>query len=573
MSLATPGSAPARPRPLMLIVMDGWGIGDPASTCNATTCAPTPNLRRLYAEYPSTRLQASGEAVGLLPGQMGDSNVGHLNLGAGRIVWQNLPRIDRAIRTGEFQRNPALTEAIGRAAPQAALHLLGLVSDGGVHSHIRHLYALIDMAAKAGVRSVFVHVFLDGRDVPPKSALEWVPALEAELSRRGIGRVATVMGRFYAMDRDKRWDRVEKAYRAMVAGDGERTAPTAEAAIHTAYEAGETDEFVAPTVIKSFDMVGAAPSAARTLCRAEPDCAGGCGTPAPTPPANAAVADASAGRPDARILPGDSVIFVNFRADRAREICHALVDTDFTGFVRPGVAGVPAGGPPGVHLAAMAEYDTTLGVPVAFPPQELRLTLGELLSSLGLTQLRVAETEKYAHVTFFFSGGREEPFPGEDRVLVPSPKVATYDLKPEMSAPEVTSKVLEAIASRTYDFILLNYANPDMVGHTGVWEAALKAVETVDDCLGQVVGACLSAGGVALVTADHGNIEKMREDDGEPHTAHTSDDVPFLLIDPTRRNARLRDEGILADVAPTILTILKISRPPEMTGRPLFVEA
>lgn len=524
----------------MLIVLDGWGIGDPASPCNAVAAVRKPNLDRWFAEFPSTRLQASGEAVGLLPGQMGDSNVGHLNLGAGRIVWQNLPRIDRAVRAGEFQENSVLKDAVALAVPEGkALHLMGLVSDGGVHSHVRHLDALIDMAAKAGLRNVFVHAFLDGRDVPPKSALDWVPAVEAELARRRVGRMATVMGRFYAMDRDRRWDRVEKAYRAMVAGEG-RTAPTAEAAIREAYEAGETDEFVVPTIVKSEGTTGSRASGALA--------------PAATP-----------GRPDARILPGDSVIFFNFRADRAREICHSLVDTDFAAFDRPG-------GRPPIHLAAMTRYDISLDVPVAFPPQELRATLGETLSGLGLAQLRIAETEKYAHVTFFFNGGREEPFPGEDRVLVPSPKVATYDLKPEMSAFEVTAKVLEAIASRAHDFILLNYANPDMVGHTGVWEAALKAVETVDDCLGQVIGACLAAGGAALVTADHGNIEKMREADGEPHTAHTSDEVPFLLIDPTRRGVRLR-EGILADVAPTVLQILQIGQPAEMTGRPLFVEA
>ncbi len=506
-------------RPLVLIILDGWGWAPP-SPGNAITQARTPNFDNLRAAFPFTVLGAAGEAVGLPEGQMGNSEVGHLNIGAGRVVYQDITRITKAIRTGEFFRNPVLVAAMEKARSRS-LHLLGLVSDGGVHSHLEHLYALLEMARRFSVERVFIHAFLDGRDVPPASAGGYLAALEEKCRELGTGEIATVMGRYYAMDRDKRWERVEKAFAALVAGEGEK-ASSARAALEASYARGVTDEFVVPTVITD-----------------------------------------DFGRPRGTIAPGDVVIFFNFRADRARELTRAFTDRDFAGFPRKN-------GFPGVHFVCMTQYDATIEAPVAFPPVSLSSTLGEVLAGLGLRQLRIAETEKYAHVTFFFNGGVEEPNPGEDRILIPSPKVATYDLKPEMSAYEVTDAVLRELAADKYDVVVLNYANPDMVGHTGVLEAAVKAVEAVDECLGRVVAAVRARGGVALVTADHGNAEQMLEEDGTPHTAHTTNDVPFILVGEAYRGASLREGGVLADIAPTMLDILGVPRPEEMTGRSLL---
>ncbi|MBE3575056.1 MAG: 2,3-bisphosphoglycerate-independent phosphoglycerate mutase [Firmicutes bacterium] len=509
-----------RPRPVVLVVMDGFALG-PAGEGNAIWRAHTPHLDRYFREYPHCTLEASGEAVGVMAGQMGDSNVGHLNIGAGRIVYQDLVRIDKAIREGDFFRNPVLRGAMEHARTHHShVHLMGLVSPGGVHSHSRHLYALLQLAAQMQVAQVFVHAFLDGRDVPPASAREYLQELEDRCREYRVGRIATICGRYYAMDRDKRWQRVEKAYRAMVLGEG-LTAPSALAALDAAYERGETDEFVVPTVI----------------------------------------ADAQ-GHPVATVKPDDAVIFFNFRYDRARELTWAFTQPDFSGFARPRDLS-------SLEFVCMTRYDEELHAKVAFPPQELKNTLGEVLGNRGLRQLRIAETEKYAHVTFFFNGGEEREFPGEERILVPSPKVATYDLQPEMSAYPVTDKLVEAIESGRFDVIIANYANCDMVGHTGVMPAAIKAVETVDTCVGRVVDAVLAAGGEILVTADHGNADQMLEPGSDkPHTAHTLNPVPAILIG-HRQPVRLRD-GILADIAPTLLEILGIPKPPEMTGSSLM---
>jgi len=507
----------------MLMILDGWGMRPPCRY-NAVTEARTPNFCRLMEEYPHTLLESSGEAVGLPAGQMGNSEVGHLNIGAGRIVYQDFTRLDKAIQTGEFCRNPVLVEAMQKARERgSALHLLGLLSDGGVHSHIRHLFALLEMARQQGLQKVNVHAFLDGRDVPPSSALEYIDALEKKMQELAVGQIASVGGRYWGMDRDKRWDRVEKHYRALVLGEGLKAA-SARQAVEEAYQRGETDEFVQPTVVIDGN-----------------------------------------GEPRGVINDGDVVIFFNFRADRARELSWAFTLKDFDGFVRPRW--------PQVHYVCMTQYEVNIPAPVAFPPQNLTNTLGEVLARHGLRQLRIAETEKYAHVTFFFNGGVEEPNPGEDRILIPSPKVPTYDLKPEMSAYEVTARVIEEIKSDKYDVIILNYANPDMVGHTGVMEAAVAAVSAVDKCLGQVVEAVLAQGGAVLITADHGNAEEMKEEDtGEPHTAHTSSPVPFILVDPSRRGKKLRT-GALEDIAPTMLELLGLPQPPEMTGRSLIIES
>jgi len=509
-------------RPLALIILDGWGCAAEVRG-NAITLAHLPNFDRLREYYPYTTLNASGEAVGLPEGQMGNSEVGHLNIGAGRVVYQDITRISRAIRTGEFFTNQVLLGAMQKAAERrSALHLFGLLSDGGVHSHLTHLFALLEMARRIQAPLVFIHAFLDGRDVPPASARSYIQAVEEKCRSLGTGVIATVMGRYYAMDRDKRWDRVQKAFDALVYGQGE-TAPGADAAVAQSYDREVTDEFVLPTVILDGD-----------------------------------------GHPVGRVRPGDVVIFYNFRADRAREITRAFVDRDFSGFERPG-------GYPDVDYVCMTQYDATIQAPVAFPPRSLNHTLGEVLAAGGLKQLRIAETEKYAHVTFFFNGGVETPNPGEERILIPSPKVATYDLKPEMSAPEVTGAVLAEIAKDRYDVIVLNYANPDMLGHTGVIDAAVSALETVDDCLGQVVEAVVSRDGTALVTADHGNAEQMLEPNSqEPHTAHTTNRVPLILAGQKYRGSTLRQDGALEDIAPTMLEILGISQPPEMTGRSLI---
>ncbi len=503
--------------PIALIILDGWGVGQ-ASPSNAIACAAPPHMKLLTELYPNTVLACSGEAVGLPEGQMGNSEVGHLNIGAGRVVYQELTRISKAIRDGDFFANPVLGEVMAAVKKNgAALHLMGLVSDGGVHSHITHLYGLLTLARRSGLDRVYIHAYLDGRDVPPSSALEYLDALEAKAAELGAGRIATISGRYWAMDRDKRWDRVEKAYAALVRGEGER-ASTARAAVEQAYARGETDEFVLPTIV--------------------------------------------AGDDDCFIKAGDGVIFFNFRPDRARQLTRVFTDKDFAAFPRPWLP---------LNFATLTQYDETLPVPVAFPPQYIRNTLGEVFSAAGLTQLRIAETEKYAHVTYFFNGGEEKPLPGEDRTLIPSPKVATYDLKPEMSAVEVTDRVVAEINAGKYDLIVINYANGDMVGHTGQLDAAIKAVSVVDKCVGRVTDAIRSRGGVACITADHGNADQMTDENGEMMTAHSLNPVPFILVSERHRQARLR-AGILADIAPTILDLAALAAPAEMTGRTLIIK-
>ena len=491
--------------PTTLIIMDGFGTGA-QSAGNAIANAPTPNLDRIFAECPGCRLSASGLDVGLPEGQMGNSEVGHTNIGAGRVVFQDLPHISRDIQSGEFVKNTAYTEAMENCREWgSALHLMGLLSDGGVHSHITHLFALLQMAREQGIEKVYVHCFLDGRDVPPTSA---------KLQQLGVGQIATVMGRYYAMDRDKRWDRLQRAYDAMVCGQAPYE-PDPAAAVQKSYDAGVTDEFMEPVV-----------------------CAKG-----------------------AQFQDNDSVIFFNFRPDRAREITRTMVDEDFTDVQRT-TGFVP------VHFVCTTEYDATMpNVTVAYPRQKLENIFGEYISKLGLTQLRIAETEKYAHVTFFFNGGVEQVFPGEDRVLIASPKVATYDLKPEMSAYEVMEEAVRRILSGAYDVIILNFANCDMVGHTGIYEAACKAVTTVDECVAKVVEATSKMGGISLITADHGNAERMVDTDGEPFTAHTTNPVPFYIVG---ANVRLRD-GRLADIAPTMLDLMGLEKPAEMDGETLIV--
>lgn len=509
--------------PLVLMILDGWGLGEDCPA-NAITSANPVNFYRLQSRYPFTALEASGRAVGLPDGQMGNSEVGHLNIGAGRVVYQEITRICEAIETGAFFSNRELQAAVTFArSNQGTVHLMGLLSDGGVHSHLSHLFALLELCKQQGAPRVMVHCFLDGRDVPPASALVYIKTLEEKMAELGTGKIATVMGRYWAMDRDKHWERNERAYYAMVAGEGYK-APNARAAVQQSYEARVTDEFVEPTVI-----VG------------------------------------ESGEPVGRIQDGDGIIFFNFRADRARQITRAFVDPDFTGFDRRIL--------PRTYYVCLTQYDVTIDAPVAFPPQNLTNTLGEVLAREGLRQLRIAETEKYAHVTFFFNGGVEEPNPGEERILIPSPRVPTYNLKPEMSAPEVTARVIQEIDEDQYDVIIMNYANPDMVGHTGIPEAAVQAVRAVDDCLGQVVDRVVEKGGMVLVTADHGNAETMYEpENGEPHTAHTTCRVPFILVSEKHRGCRLREHGSLRDIAPTMLELLNIPVPPEMTGQSLIAD-
>jgi 2,3-bisphosphoglycerate-independent phosphoglycerate mutase len=503
--------------PTALIILDGWGIS-PQREGNAVRAAKTPVLDGLMAQYPTSQLQASGEAVGLMAGQMGDSNVGHLNLGAGRIVYQYVQLISQGIRDGSFFQNRRILEALELAKTRGvALHLMGLVSPGGVHSHTDHLYALLKMAKDLGLPQVYIHAFLDGRDVPPTSALGYMKELVAKMAEIGIGQVATVSGRYYAMDRDRRWERVQKAWEALVEGQGRIHTDPLEA-VQAAYDAGETDEFVLPTVIKNNGE-------AKT------------------------------------IQDGDVVLFFNFRADRARQLTSIFVQEDWDEF--------PCRRPQ-VHFLGLTRYDEKLPAPYAFPPQDMSNTLGEVVSRLGWKQLRIAETEKYAHVTFFFSGGEEKPFPGETRRLIPSPKVATYDLQPSMSAPEVAAAAIEEIETGEYDLIILNFANLDMVGHTGIMEAAVQAVETVDTCVGQVVEAIRRCGGQALITADHGNAEQMVDPGtGEPHTAHTNNPVPLILVSNGKYSLR---EGILADIAPTILDLCGVEPPAEMTGKSLLIK-
>ena len=502
-----------------LIIMDGFGI-NPDPTYNAITKAGTPVLDALSAKYPHTQIGASGMNVGLPDGQMGNSEVGHLNIGAGRIVYQELTRITKDIQDGEFFQKPELVKAMENAKqPGRALHLLGLVSDGGVHSHNTHLYALLEMAKRFDVPNVYVHCFLDGRDVPPSSGIDYVRELEAECERIGAGKIATVMGRFYAMDRDNIWDRVQRAYEAMVCGEG-LTAQSGHEAVEQSYAKGETDEFVQPTVVLE------------------------------------------GGKPVGMIGEGDSVVCFNFRPDRARQITRAFIMPDFAGFARKG-------GYKPVYYVSMTQYDETFtNIAVVNKPVHLTNTLGEYLSTLGLKQLRIAETQKYAHVTFFFNGGVEKQYPGEDRILVNSPKVATYDLQPEMSAYEVTDKMVEAVKSCKYDMIILNFANCDMVGHTGVFDSAKAAVEAVDTCVGRVAAAVDEMGGVLLITADHGNADKMVDTDGEPFTAHTTNPVPFCVVG---YPCTLREGGVLADIAPTMLKIMGLPQPEEMTGKSIIL--
>ncbi len=501
-------------KPVALLILDGFGKND-ADYGNAVAAANTPNLDRYFRECPNTLIGASGLDVGLPDGQMGNSEVGHTNIGAGRVVYQMLVKITKDIQDGVFFKNPALLHSMENCKKNgSALHLIGLLSDGGVHSHNEHLYGLLKMAKDHGLTKVYVHALLDGRDVPPSSAADYMRQLVAKMEEIGVGQVATVMGRFYAMDRDFAWDRVEKAYAAMVYGEGVKgSCPVA--AIEDSYKNGVTDEFMLPTV----------------TC------------------------------PDGAVKENDSVIFFNFRPDRARQITRAYVDPAFDGFTR-------RKGFFKLHYVCMAQYDATMpNVEVAYPPEALTMTFGEYLSQCGKTQLRIAETQKYAHVTFFFNGGEEKTFAGEDRILIPSPDVETFDLKPEMSAYEVTDAVVKAIESDKYDAIILNWANCDMVGHTGIFDAAKAAVEAVDECVGRTVEAVLKKGGAALITADHGNAEKMYEPDGSPFTAHTTNPVPLILAGCP---CTLKEGGRLADLAPTMLQLMGLPQPAEMTGESLI---
>lgn len=510
-------------KPIALIIMDGFGYNH-KDYGNAIRAAKTPNIDRLLANYPHTLIGASGMDVGLPEGQMGNSEVGHTNIGAGRIVYQELTRITKSIKDGEFFSNEAFTAAVENCKKNdSALHLFGLLSNGGVHSHNSHLYGLLELAKKAGLTKVYVHCFMDGRDVPPTSGADFVAELEEKLKEIGVGKIATVMGRYYAMDRDNRWDRVEKAYAALVYGEGNEAADAVEA-IQASYDNDKTDEFVIPTVIKKD------------------------------------------GQPVGTVKANDSVIFFNFRPDRAREITRAMCDPEFTGFER-------RNGVFPLTYVCFTEYDETIpGKIIAFHKEEITNTFGEFLAANGLTQLRLAETEKYAHVTFFFNGGVEVPNKGEDRILVKSPAVATYDLQPEMSAPEVGEKLVEAIKSDKYDVIIINFANPDMVGHTGVQEAAIKAVETVDTCVGNAVAALKEVDGQMFICADHGNCEQLIDyETGEPYTAHTTNPVPFILVnyDPAYT---LREGGCLADIAPTLIEMMGMEQPAEMTGKSLLIK-
>ena len=499
--------------PTVLLIMDGYGIAQPDSG-NAVSCASTPVLDGLFKTCPHTLLSASGEDVGLPDGQIGNSEVGHTNIGAGRVVFQELPRISNSIKSGEFFKNPQYIRAMDAISPDGALHLMGLLSDGGVHSHITHLFALLDMAKQRGVSRVYVHAFLDGRDVPPKTGLDFVTKC-AEKCRETGASIASVMGRFYVMDRDKRWDRLQKAYNTMVFGEG-KWFPDPAASVRASYDAGITDEFMEPVI-----------------CDKE-------GT----------------------IKKGDSVIFFNFRPDRAREITWALTEADFDGF-SPRADLYP------LQYVCTAQYDESLSLPIAFPPEKITCTFGEYMSALGKTQLRIAETEKYAHVTFFFNGGKEAPYKGEDRILVPSPKeFATYDLVPEMSANEVTEKVCSAITSGKYDTVVLNYANCDMVGHTGIMDAAVKAVETVDACVGRVLDAVLKMEGIMLITADHGNADRMTDSCGGPYTAHTTNPVPLILAGAPE--GTVLSPGKLSDIVPTMLRLMELKQPSQMTGKSLI---
>ena len=505
-------------KPVVLTIMDGFGY-TPEKEGNAIALAGTPNLDALCEKYPHTLINASGLDVGLPDGQMGNSEVGHTNIGAGRVVYQDLTRVTKAIEDGDFFTNKELVAAMENAKDKS-LHILGLLSDGGVHSHMNHLLALLDMAKKNGLKNVFVHAFTDGRDTDPQSAKGYVETVQAHMDKIGTGKFASVSGRYYAMDRDKRWERVEKAYDAVVKAEG-NTAESAVKCIEDSYAEGVNDEFIVPTVM------------------------------------------VENGKPVGKVNENDSVIFFNFRPDRAREITRAITDRKFDGFERTLVP---------TKFVCMTTYDATMeDVDVAFGPQDIVNTLGEYLSNNGKEQLRAAETEKYAHVTFFFNGGKEEPYKGEDRILIPSPKVATYDLQPEMSAYDLLDKVLGAIDEDKYDFIAVNFANPDMVGHTGVMEATEKAIKTVDECVGKLFEKVLSVGGSGIITADHGNAELMVDKEtGRPITSHSTNPVPFIVVGDEFKGAELLNDGRLSDIAPTVLSMMHMEKPEEMSGHSLI---
>ncbi|MCD8503326.1 MAG: 2,3-bisphosphoglycerate-independent phosphoglycerate mutase [Bacillaceae bacterium] len=506
-------------KPVALIILDGFALRDETKG-NAVYHAKKPNFDRLWNEYPHAQLLACGEAVGLPEGQMGNSEVGHLNIGAGRVVYQSLTRVNKSIREGDFFENETFNDAMDHAKQAgSSLHVYGLLSDGGIHSHINHLYALLELAKKKGLDKVYVHGFLDGRDVGPTSAEAYIQALEDKMKTLEVGELATISGRYYAMDRDQRWERVEKSYRAMVYGEGVKYANASEA-LKDSYANGIHDEFVLPAVMTKED-----------------------GTPVGT------------------IQDNDAVIFFNFRPDRAIQMSQVFTNEDFRGFDRGEKH------PKNLHYVCLTHFSETVQGFVAFKPTNLDNTLGEVVSQQGYKQLRIAETEKYPHVTFFFSGGREEKFPGEERVLIDSPKVATYDLQPEMSAYEVTDALLSEIAADKHDVIILNYANPDMVGHSGMMEPTIKAIETVDECLGKVIDAITAKGGYAVITADHGNADEVTTLDDKPMTAHTTNPVPVIV---TKKDAELRQDGILADLSPTVLDLLGATQPEEMTGTTLL---
>ncbi|QLF93286.1 2,3-bisphosphoglycerate-independent phosphoglycerate mutase [Pseudomonas sp. ABC1] len=503
---------PAAPKPLVLIILDGFGHSD-SPDYNAIHSANTPVYDHLLATQPHGLISGSGMDVGLPDGQMGNSEVGHMNLGAGRVVYQDFTRVTKSIRDGDFFENPALAGAVDKAVSAGkAVHILGLLSDGGVHSHQDHLAAMAELAARRGAEKIYLHAFLDGRDTPPRSAQGSIELLDATFARLGRGRIASLIGRYFAMDRDNRWDRVQQAYELIVDSTAQFSAATAQEGLQAAYARDESDEFVKAT------RIGEA----------------------------------------VHVEDGDAVVFMNFRADRARELSRAFVEDGFNGFERKRV-------PQLSDYVMLTQYATSIDAPSAFKPEPLTNVLGEYLANNGKTQLRIAETEKYAHVTFFFSGGREDPFEGEERILIPSPNVATYDLQPQMNAPQVTDRIVEAIEQQRYDVIIVNYANGDMVGHTGVFAAAVAAVECLDQCVGRITEALAKVGGEALLTADHGNVEKMEDEcTGQAHTAHTCEPVPFIYIG--KRNLRIREGGVLADVAPTLLTLLGMPIPKEMTG-------
>lgn len=503
----------ATPKPLVLMILDGVGHSETPEH-NAVYAARKPVLDRLMATQPNGLISGSGMDVGLPDGQMGNSEVGHMNLGAGRVVYQDFTRVTKSIRDGDFFDNAVIGSAVDKAvAAGKAVHVMGLLSDGGVHSHQDHLVAMVEMAARRGAEHIYLHAFLDGRDTPPKSAQPSLELMDSVFARLGKGRTASIIGRYFSMDRDNRWDRVQQAYELICDGKAEHAAASALKGLEAAYARGESDEFVKATTI---------------------------GSPV-------------------RVEDGDAVVFMNFRADRARELSRCFVEDGFDGFSRnrqPRLAG----------FVMLTQYSASIPAPCAFPPSELHNVLGEYLAKHGKTQLRIAETEKYAHVTFFFSGGREDPFEGEERILIPSPKVATYDMQPEMSAPEVTDRIVEAIENQRFDVIIVNYANGDMVGHTGVFDAAVAAVECLDTCIGRIVEALDKVGGEALITADHGNVEQMEDEGtGQAHTAHTTEPVPFIYVG--KRNLRIRKGGILADVAPTMLTLMGLPVPDEMSGK------